>query len=48
MDVNMHIVTDINKILFLFQLRYLNGVMVIGTCDSALEFWVPNKRYNDL
>lgn len=30
------------------QLRYLNGVLVIGTCDSALEFWVPMERYPDL
>ncbi|XP_075975364.1 F-box/WD repeat-containing protein 9-like [Anticarsia gemmatalis] len=28
------------------QLRYLNGVLVIGTCDSALEFWVPKERYD--
>ncbi|KAF9795004.1 hypothetical protein SFRURICE_011135 [Spodoptera frugiperda] len=27
------------------QLRYLNGVLVVGTCDSALEFWVPKERY---
>lgn len=31
-----------------FQLRYLNGVLVIGTCDSALEFWVPKERYVNL
>ncbi|KAJ2948084.1 hypothetical protein O0L34_g9882 [Tuta absoluta] len=30
------------------QLQYLNGVMVIGTCDSALEFWVPKERYPEL
>lgn len=30
------------------QLRYQNGVLVIGTCDSALEFWVPRERYFDL
>ncbi|CAG9796411.1 unnamed protein product [Diatraea saccharalis] len=29
------------------QMRYLNGVMVIGTCDSALEFWVPKEKYNE-
>ncbi|KAL0901293.1 hypothetical protein ABMA27_006583 [Loxostege sticticalis] len=27
------------------QMRYLNGVMVIGRCDSALEFWIPNEKY---
>ncbi|CAB3241039.1 unnamed protein product [Arctia plantaginis] len=30
------------------QLGYLNGVMVIGTCDPALEFWVPKEMYSDL
>uniref|UniRef100_A0A2A4K4A6 F-box domain-containing protein n=1 Tax=Heliothis virescens TaxID=7102 RepID=A0A2A4K4A6_HELVI len=29
------------------QLRYLNGVLVVGTCDSALEFWVPKERYQN-
>ncbi|KAJ8736145.1 hypothetical protein PYW08_006801 [Mythimna loreyi] len=29
------------------QLRYLNGVLVVGTCDSALEFWVPKERYTN-
>lgn len=27
------------------QLQYLNGVLVIGTCDSALEFWVPKDKF---
>ncbi|XP_059051089.1 F-box/WD repeat-containing protein 9-like [Achroia grisella] len=29
------------------QLRYLDDVLVIGTCDSALEFWIPSERYQD-
>ncbi|XP_053615320.1 F-box/WD repeat-containing protein 9-like [Plodia interpunctella] len=27
------------------QMRYLNNVLVVGTCDSALEFWIPSDRY---
>ncbi|XP_014356534.2 F-box/WD repeat-containing protein 9 [Papilio machaon] len=29
------------------QLQYLEGVLVIGTCDSALEFWISNERYDN-
>ncbi|CAG9136778.1 unnamed protein product [Plutella xylostella] len=29
------------------QLRYQNDVLVIGTCDSALEFWVPKEKFPD-
>ncbi|XP_041974848.1 F-box/WD repeat-containing protein 9-like [Aricia agestis] len=25
------------------QLRYMNGVLVVGTCDSAIEFWINNE-----
>ncbi|XP_068626487.1 F-box/WD repeat-containing protein 9-like [Battus philenor] len=28
------------------QLRYHDGVLVIGTCDATLEMWIPKKRYN--
>ncbi|XP_026497954.2 F-box/WD repeat-containing protein 9-like isoform X1 [Vanessa tameamea] len=32
------------------QLQYLNGILAVGTCDSALEFWIPNEqlKYNNL
>lgn len=30
------------------QMRYLNGVLVVSTCDSALELWIPNEQYPDL
>ncbi|CAG4977776.1 unnamed protein product [Parnassius apollo] len=29
------------------QLRYQNGVLVISTCDSAIEFWIPNDSNFD-
>ncbi|XP_063548141.1 F-box/WD repeat-containing protein 9-like [Cydia strobilella] len=28
------------------QVRYLNGILVVGSCDSALEFWIPAERYD--
>lgn len=28
----------------LTSMEYQNGVMVIGTCNSALEFWIPSER----
>ncbi|KOB76378.1 putative WD-repeat protein [Operophtera brumata] len=27
------------------KLCYQNGVLCVGTCDSALEFWVPDTRF---
>ncbi|XP_013197209.1 F-box/WD repeat-containing protein 9 [Amyelois transitella] len=27
------------------QMRYLNDILVVGTCDSALEFWIPIDRF---
>ncbi|XP_039758323.1 F-box/WD repeat-containing protein 9-like isoform X2 [Pararge aegeria] len=28
------------------KLRYLNGILAVGTCDSALELWIPNEEFN--
>ncbi|XP_023935777.2 F-box/WD repeat-containing protein 9 [Bicyclus anynana] len=28
------------------KLRYLNGILAVGTCDAALEFWIPKEEFN--
>ncbi|OWR43533.1 F-box/WD repeat-containing protein 9-like [Danaus plexippus] len=27
------------------QLRYQSGILAVSTCDSALEFWIPEERF---
>ncbi|CAK1540218.1 unnamed protein product [Leptosia nina] len=26
------------------KLQYQNGVLAVGTCDTAIEFWIPNEK----